>query len=236
MDRRIVKLENQADFAPSYYTLRNAIGWITLLMPIVVRVGARVFEGISVTNSISAYYYTGMRDFFVSTLVVGGALLACYRTPKWIDSLLAISAGLAAIGVALFPMNPTFAAEILQRFPSTAVPAQCYTIRGILGYHFLFVGTFFSLAFILVFFRFRAFTPQRPGIEKQHRNLAYKICGWIMLGAFIWVGVLAFTNNGTSIFWPETIAVVAFAIAWLVKGQTLYPDKEPRSWRYMAHD
>jgi hypothetical protein len=205
-------------------------------MPIAVRIGAGAFEGIYVTKSISAYYYTGMRDVFVSTLVVGGALLACYRTPKWIDSLLAILAGLAAIGVALFPMNPTFAAEILQKFPSTAVPEQCYTIRGILGYHFLFVGTFFSLAFILVFFRFRAFTPLRPSTEKQQRNKAYKICGSIMLGAFIWIGVLAFTNNGASIFWPETIAVFAFAAAWLIKGQTFYPDKEPRSWRYSAHD
>src|SRR5262252_3586020 len=221
MDRKIIELENQADFAPSYYALRNAIGWITLLMPIAVRLGARVFEGIYVTKSISAYYYTGMRDVFVATLVVGGALLVCYRTPKWIDSLIAVPAGLAAIGVGLFPMNPTFAAEILKRFPSMAVPEQCYTIRGILGYHFLFVGTFFSLAFILVFFRFRAFTPQRPTIEKIRRNLAYRICGLIMLGAFIWIGILAFTTDGTSIFWPETIAVVSFAAAWLVKGQTL---------------
>jgi hypothetical protein len=73
-------------------------------------------------------------------------------------------------------------------------------------------------------------------MEKQQRNKAYKICGLIMLGAFIWIGVLAFTNNGASIFWPETIAVIAFAAAWLIKGQTFYPDKEPQSWRYLAHD
>ena len=66
----------------SYLTLRQMIGWIGLLMPFVVRIGASALEGIYSNGSISAYYYTGMRDVFVSTLVLVGALLACYRTPQ----------------------------------------------------------------------------------------------------------------------------------------------------------
>ena len=30
----------------------------------------------------------------------------------------------------------------------------------------------------------------------------------------------------TSIFWPETIAIVAFGIAWLTKGQAILKDKD----------
>ena len=45
-----------------------------------------------------------------------------------------------------------------------------------------------------------------------------------MLAAFIAIGILAFENKGASIFWPETVAVVAFAVAWLVKGQTILKD------------
>jgi hypothetical protein len=208
------------EFVVSYLTLRQMIGWIGLLMPFAVRLGALIFEGIHSTDSISAYYYTGMRDVFVSTMVLGGALLSCYRTPAWHDNLFAIIAGIAAIGVGLFPMSPTFAAEILQKYPEMG-EAKCYINRGLLGFHFLFVGTFFSLTFYLVYFRFDAFTPQIPTKQKLIRNKIYKLCGAVMLVAFIAIGILAFENKGASIFWPETVAVVAFALAWLVKGQTI---------------
>lgn len=208
------------EFVISYLTLRQMIGWIGLLMPITVRLGAFIFEGIYSTDSISAYYYTGMRDVFVSTLVLVGILLTCYRTPAWGDNVLAIVAGISAIGIGLFPMDPTFATEILQKYPEMG-EAKCYINRGLLGFHFLFVGTFFALSFYLVFFRFGAFTPQQPTKQKIIRNKVYKVCGAVMLLAFIAIGLLAFANKGASIFWPETFAVLAFAVAWLVKGQTL---------------
>ena len=78
------------EFVVSYLTLRQMIGWIGLLMPISVRLGAYIFEGIYSSDSISAYYYTGMRDVFVSTLVLVGVLLTCYRTPSRNDNLLAV--------------------------------------------------------------------------------------------------------------------------------------------------
>jgi hypothetical protein len=211
------------EFVVSYLTLRQMIGWIGLLMPFAVRLGALIFEGIQSTDSISAYYYTGMRDVFVSTMVLGGALLTCYRTPAWHDNVLAIIAGLSAIGIGLFPMSPTFAAEILQKYPEMG-EAKCYINRGLLGFHFLFVGAFFSLTFYLVYFRFDAFTPQIPTKQKLIRNKIYKLCGAAMLAAFIAIGILALKNKGASIFWPETVAVVAFAVAWLVKGQTILKD------------
>jgi hypothetical protein len=52
-------------------------------------------------------------------------------------------------------MSPTFAAEILQKYPEMG-EAKCYINRGLLGFHFLFVGAFFSLTFYLVYFRFDA--------------------------------------------------------------------------------
>ena len=45
-----------------------------------------------------------------------------------------------------------------------------------------------------------------------------------MFVAFVAIGLLAALNSGGSIFWPETLAVVAFAAAWLVKGQTILKD------------
>ena len=63
------------EWVVSYLTLRQMIGWIGLLMPIAVRVGGYLMERIHTTDSISAYYYTSMRDVFVSTLVLVGILL-----------------------------------------------------------------------------------------------------------------------------------------------------------------
>ena len=103
--------DNSNPLVVSYLTLRQMIGWIGLLMPFFVRAGAYVFEGIHSTDSISAYYYTGMRDVFVASLVLAGVLITCYRAPGLIDNVTAIVAGLGAIGIALFPMSPRFAAD-----------------------------------------------------------------------------------------------------------------------------
>jgi hypothetical protein len=208
----------------SYLTLRQMIGWVGFLMPLSVRVGAFVFEGIKSTDSISAYYYTGMRDVFVSTLVLAGALLSCYRTPAWSDNAVAIVGGIAAIGIGLFPMDPIYAAEILQKFPEMGA-ARCYINRGLLGFHFIFVTTFFALTFYLVYFRFSAFTPAEPTREKILRNKVYRVCGAVMLVAFVTIGILAYLEKGASIFWPETVAVAAFSVAWLVKGRMVLKDR-----------
>ncbi|HEU5293571.1 MAG TPA: hypothetical protein VFU71_02165 [Burkholderiaceae bacterium] len=101
----------------SYHKLQQTVGWIALLMPIAVRVLALVFDHVFTTNSISAYYYTSLRDVFVGSLVVGGLLLAFFRTDDPKDRWLAIVAGLAAIGIALFPMD--IAAGVLSS-PDTA--------------------------------------------------------------------------------------------------------------------
>jgi hypothetical protein len=207
----------------SYLTLRQMIGWVGLLMPAAVRLGAIVFEGIHSTNSISAYYYTGMRDVFVSTLVLTGALLSCYRTPSRSDNFIAIVAGIAAAGIGLFPMDPVYAAEVLRNHPGMTT-AECYVNRGILGYHFIFVTIFFVLSFYLVYFRFSAFTPSHATRQKVARNRIYKISGVGMLVGMVAIGLLLALHHGGSIFWPETLAVASFAAAWLVKGRLILKD------------
>jgi hypothetical protein len=45
-----------------------------------------------------------------------------------------------------------------------------------------------------------------------------------MAAAFVVIGIMAFTTEGGSIFWPEAVAIIAFSGAWLVKGQTILKD------------
>lgn len=211
-----------SDYVVSYLTLRQMIGWAGLLLPAAVRFGAWYFEGIWTTDSISAYYYTGMRDLFVSTLVVGGALIACYRTPAWYDNLAATLAGVAAAGIGLFPMAQVYAPEILRKYPRMAdAISQCYSGHGLVGVHYIFVATFFALTSYLVLYSFSAFPKDRTP-QKEIRNMIYKGCGAVMLLAFAAIGFMALTHREGSIFWPEAFAVGAFSVAWLVKGQTYF--------------
>lgn len=218
-------MRKNSDLVVSFMTLRQMIGVIGLVMPLFVRFGAWVFEDIASTGSISAYYYTGMRDVFVSTLVMVGILMTCNRTPKLIDNAISIVAGIAGAGIGLFPMTPEFAKEVLTRFPAMSQSdpcyGRCYVTHGILGYHFTFVVIFFALIFVMVTFRFPAFTPPDAGKKMRWRNVIYRICGTVMALAFIAILIL----RAKSIFWPETFAVVAFGVAWLVKGQTILKDK-----------
>ena len=42
-----------------------------------------------------------------------------------------------------------------------------------------------------------------------------------MIAAVLWAGSSMFTK--APIFWPEVIAILAFAISWLVKGEAYEP-------------
>jgi hypothetical protein len=132
--------------------------------------------------------------------------------------------GLAAIGIGLFPME--MKAGVLG---SVDDPARVQLLRdaphGPLGWHFGFVGVFFLLTFYLVTFRFRANTPLRPTRQKERRNRIYPVCGAVMALSFAWIAWLWYRDEGGSIFWPETLAVMAFSAAWLVKGQLVLKDE-----------
>lgn len=34
------------------------------------------------------------------------------------------------------------------------------------------------------------------------------------------------THESSLVFWGETIALVAFGVSWLTKGEAIYPDKK----------
>ena len=75
-----------------------------------------------------------------------------------------------------------------------------------------------------MYFRFGVITTPIPTRQKLKRNKIYKLCDAATFVAFASIGLLAWLNRGASIFWPETLAMVAFAAAWLVKGQTVLRD------------
>lgn len=213
------------EFVISYFTLRKAIGWLGLLMPIIVRLGARVLEGIPSNESISAYYYTSMRDVFVGTLAAIGVFLFCYRGPDKQDNVVTNIAGLCAVGIGLFPTERIYHPLIVQRFANVLSP-ECYSNHGPLGYHIYIVAAFFLLISYLTIFRFSKQSQPYLTKQKLSRNKIYVACGIVMVVMLVAIVAIKAVNRQSSIFWPETIAIVAFGIAWLTKGQAILKDKD----------
>jgi hypothetical protein len=79
----------------SYLSLRKTVGWIGILLPLVLMIGAYLFinEPIALKN-ISLYYHTGMRDVFVGVLCAIALFLFFYKGYDRLDNLAANLAGL----------------------------------------------------------------------------------------------------------------------------------------------
>lgn len=212
------------EFVISYLKLRKSIGWLGLLMPIIVRWGAKLFENIPSHDSISAYYYTSMRDVFVGILAATGVFLFCYRGPDRQDNILTNIAGLCAVGIALLPTAPIYHERISERYDTTSL--ECYSNHGPLGFHIYVVAAFFLIISYLTIFRFRKLSRSFMTTQKLKRNKIYVACGIVMVLMLVAIVVIKALNQGWPIFLPETVAIVAFGIAWLVKGQAILKDKD----------
>jgi hypothetical protein len=214
-----------AELIVSYLTLRKAVGYIGLLMPILVRVGARFFEQIPSNTSISAYYYTSMRDVFVGALAAIGVFLFCYRGQDTQDNVLTNIAGACAVAIGLLPTEPEYHPLILAKFPQLLTDA-CYRNHGPIGFHIYVVGAFFLIISYLTIFRFTK--PSQPNVtqRKRSRNKVYVACGIVMVVCIVAIVIIKLIDFTSSIFWPETVAIVGFGIAWLTKGHAILKDRD----------
>ena len=207
----------------SFLLLRKALGWIAIAMPFALGFGAWFFEGIPWADSVSAYYYTSMRDVFVGTMFAIGVFLFCYRGGNRQDNILTNLAGITAGAIGLLPMDADYSKVLIERHRDLAGP-NCYVPHGFLGYHFYAAATFFTIISYLVIFRFTKFEQPIITTAKLARNKVYVTCGVIMLVCLVAIAVLKLYSKDTSIVIPETAAIVAFAIAWLTKGHAILPD------------
>lgn len=209
----------------SYLTLRRLIGVLGIALPIVVVVGGFMQNEPAVQGSISGYYYTNMRDFFVGSLCVVSLFLMSYNGYEKIDDIVGNMSGVFALGMTLFPTS---------MFSGKVVRVGMFLIDdNISAYiHLTFGALFFlSLSFNSLFL----FTRRHPGVmgkAKKRRNVIYRSCGIVMILAIVCITVymIFFMNTFIAKMNPvlilESIALMAFGISWLVKGNTLFKDKK----------
>jgi hypothetical protein len=194
--------------------LRLGVGIIAGVMPFVVLIGNMLFERKFIwLGSISGSYYTEMRGVFVGSLCAIGVFLIAYRYQK-LDDIWSTIAGALAIIVALFPTPPD---------TSNGVVTDTQVTIG-----FVHFAAATSLFLVLAFFCLYIFTRSTPGgpstPQKLTRNIVYRVTGAVIVVAIIAAaGIALFVpwsvrESWNTLFWCETAAILAFAIAWLTKG------------------
>ena len=199
----------------SYIAIRRAIGLSGLLLPIVLGLGGLAI-GVPIQDNISSYYHTPMRDIFVGTMSAMGIFLLCYRGADWIENWTANIGCLAAICVALCPLDAN-SDPLFQ--------------KSIVGYLHTFSGGVFFLT--LAFYSLVHFPRSGIEFEEPHlweRHFIYRTSGIVILLSMLTIGgymILIPTtwkqwlNYWNFLFWMECIAVWAFAAAWLTKGRAI---------------
>jgi len=152
-----------------------------------------------------------MRDIFVGILFIVGVFLIFYSAyDDKIDNWITNFAGLFAICIGVFPMDPSYHPNVLND-SINILGSQCYQNHGPLGFHMLAASAFFVLIGILTIFRFTK-------SNDSNRNYVYILCGSVMLISIVWIFFAKLHEQSASIFWPETFAIISFTAAWLIKG------------------
>ena len=192
---------------------RQLIGYIGLVLPVLLIVIANWRDGLEQWKklpSISAYYYTGAVTVFVGMLVALALFLFTYRgyANKYhrYDRAAAVIAASAALGEAFFPT----------KVPEGFVALTWWAPWN--GVVHLISATVLLLMFALFALWLFRVTPDGQAVapDRKWRNRVYLICGVAILACLAWAGWAG--KHGWPIFWPESFALVAFSISWLVKG------------------
>lgn len=201
----------QDSLVHSYLFLRRAIGFIGIGLPVVLVVGVLLVEQ-EFLDSISGYYYSPMRDVFVGSMCAVGAFLLSYRGYDRLDDITSAAAGVAAVGVALFPTTPK----------DSHTPFQ-----GVIGVvHLVFAAVFFLALAYFCLVLFTKSDKEHPTPRKLQRNRVYVVSGWVILGCLaliVVVNLLPHTELHLAL-WLESAAILAFGLAWLTKGEAILGD------------
>jgi peptidoglycan/LPS O-acetylase OafA/YrhL len=193
----------------SYTALRRAVGIVAFVLPFAVTIPVGIATH-HVEASISASYYTFMRNFFVGSLCAISMFMLCCRGYDRKDVIASEFSALCALGVAFFPCQNKQTATVH------------YTSAALL---------FSTLAFFCLYlFRLSSGNPTQ---RKLQRNRVYAACGvgiLVSMAAMALIGLLEHfavlshpPAHSTLLF--ETSSLICFGIAWLVKGEALLQDR-----------
>jgi len=200
--------------------LRQALGYVGFFLPGLVYVFAAWrsvggFPGWKPLDSLSEYYYSGSVAILTGALGAIAAFLFTYQgytNPyrRW-DVLTGKVAGVAALGVALFPT------ESLSPFEEPP-----WWVGWIGKVHLASACLLFACLIVFSVFLFPISDAPSEGqrADRRVQNPVYRLCGAGMAGLLIWAGVAL--QRRSPIFFQESLALMLFGISWLTKGRAAY--------------
>ena len=207
------KAAGDSALAGAYTFLQKLVGSIACALPFVVAIGSLALGESELKGSISAHYYTPMGNVFVGALCALGVFFVSYQhkpLPGYeLDNALSYGAGGAAIGVALFPTADGIAKPWTGEWIVSTTHLVCAC----------------ALFVLLAIFSLKLFT--RTGDDgivsdaKRKRNVVFRACGWTIVASIVLVivsNIIDPPDSWNSLFWLESIGVIAFGISWLVKS------------------
>jgi len=206
----------------TFRRLRMAIGYLGFCLPLALVILSFIpFFKTNVQQSISHYYYTNLRELFTGLLCAVSLFLIRYKGYKnpvfWKnDNLMTNIAGAMALCVALVPTNPECCSDKIYTF----IPI-CETWVGWVHYGFAFI-----LFLVLATISFKVFTLGQKEtndipISFLNENKIYRICGISIIVSIFMIPVSDYFEIPYSTLFFEALSLIAFGIAWLIKGRAL---------------
>jgi hypothetical protein len=205
-------------YVKSYLIMRLVVGGLGFALPFaLVLVDAWGFDGDPFPrDSLSDYYYSGVRELFVGTLSAIGVFLLTYKVAdRSLDNTLSCVAG---VFVALVALCPT------QR-PSDAVALTPLQDRWgedfVAGIHYVSATVFIvSLGVISYLYGKREGERSPSG---RHSPAFWRGFHWACAGAIgtalVWIAITEIAGGPRwSLLAGEAVAVWAFGVSWFWKG------------------
>jgi hypothetical protein len=209
----------------SYRNLRRSLGILGILLPLVCFFGGLIISKLPLQQSISFYYYTNVRDFFVGFMVCMSVFLITYKGYGVIDNIVTSLSGIFGLGIAVFPCL----------FSETSIISvgffQINSVISNIIHIICSIIFFFLLSFNSIFLFTRTDKTKPVTKNKKVRNIIYIICGIVILVSFTTLLILTLTLGQKLIiekcivFYFEAIMLSAFGLSWLVKGETIFRDE-----------
>ena len=195
----------------SYLTLRRLVGVFGVSLWVVLLIGSWLGAS-SWEPSISEYYATPMRNFFVGVLFTVAWFLFTYRGYDLTDERLGELGCITMLGVALFP----------------ATSERSWVHHT----HLVCAAATFTILALFSLWRFtKTHDSGAMTDRKRIRNRIYTVCGVVILvclvGMAVYMKLIATAALDAAyrpVFWLEAIALSAFSFSWWIKGRTWWKD------------
>ncbi len=201
----------QAHITATYRALRAGLVALGLALPWVLWIGGRL-AGDPLQRSMSAYYFTPMRDVFVGTLFAVAALLVLYKGYTVIEDRVLDLAGVLLAGVALFHADP----------PGCGAAGPPVNPHGVLAVLF-----FACIAYVGVFRASDTLGLVHDAARAARFRRTDRLLGALMIASPLVAVVLRLALQAPGggarslAFFAEATGTTVFAVYWLVKSREI---------------